>query len=120
MRTVTYHKANEANERISIEADDLGAGCASHVYAIRWDSGTTGGASEVRFQNGPIAESGVNGVTNEALLAVVIDRLRCFQSGPFSCRENALALTKLEEAMHWLNARTAERMARGVEGKSAA
>jgi hypothetical protein len=120
MRTVTYHKASEANERITIEADDLGAGGASHAYVIQWDNGTTGGASEVRFQNGPISENGVNGVTNEALLAVVIDRLRCFQTGPFSCRENALALTKLEEAMHWLNARTSDRMARGVEGKNAA
>lgn len=121
MRTVTYHKANPANERITIEADDLGAGGASHTYDVRWEAGGGyQGCNRVMFQNGPIEDHGVNGVTNEALVAIVIDRLRCFQSGPFSCRENALALTKLEEAMHWLNARTTDRLARGVEGKNAA
>lgn len=70
----------------------------------------------VRFQKGPIQEAGVNGCHNEDLLAIVIDRLRGFQSGPFRCRENALALTKLEDALHWLNHRTQERQKRGVEG----
>ena len=70
----------------------------------------------ISFQNGPISEAGVNGVSNEALLAIVIDRLEGFQRGQYSCRENALALTKLQEAMHWLHHRTRERMARGVEG----
>jgi hypothetical protein len=70
------------------------------------------------FQNGPINEVGVNGITQEVLLAVVADRLRSFQAGPFACRENALALTKVEEAMHWLQKRTMDRMRRGVEGKS--
>lgn len=56
------------------------------------------------------------GVTHEALLAILIDRMQAFQKGPYSCRENALALTKLEEAAHWLNARTARRVAQGVEG----
>lgn len=52
----------------------------------------------------------------EALLAVIIDRLQCFQAGPYACRENAIALTKLEEAMMWLQKRTRDRLARGVEG----
>jgi hypothetical protein len=72
------------------------------------------------FQNGPIAESGPNGISNEVLLAIVIDRLECFQKGQFACRENALALTKLQEAVHWLHHRTRERLARGVEGLSIA
>ena len=55
-----------------------------------------------------------------SLLAIVIDRLRAFQAGPFACRENALALTKIEEAQHWLLHRTRARMTRGVEGKNAA
>ena len=70
----------------------------------------------VCFQDGPIKESGVNGVTQEALLAIVIDRLRSFQTGPFSCRENAVALTKLEESLIWLQRRTVARIKRGVEG----
>ena len=40
--------------------------------------------------------------------------------GDFACRENALALTKVEEALHWLNHRTADRQRRGVEGKNEA
>ena len=71
---------------------------------------------KILFQNGPIAEAGVNGITQEVLLAILMDRLRSFQSGPYACRENALALTKLEEAQHWLQARTIGRMKRGVEG----
>lgn len=67
-------------------------------------------------QNGPIAEQGVNGLTQEVLLEIISDRLRSFQKGPFSCRENALALTKIEEAQHWLHSRTLARMQRGVEG----
>ena len=41
-------------------------------------------------------EAGKNGIHNEDLLVIVIDRLRGFQSGPFKCRENAIAITKLE------------------------
>ena len=72
--------------------------------------------ANVSFQNGPVKENGVNGCHQEDLIAIVIDRLQHFQAGEYSCRENALALTKLEESMHWLNHRTAARQARGVEG----
>ena len=75
--------------------------------------------TDIHFQEGPINEHGVNGVTQEALLAVVIDRLRSFQFGEYSCRENAVALTKLEEGLMWLQKRTRDRLARGVEGTSA-
>jgi hypothetical protein len=74
----------------------------------------------VQFQEGPILENGVNGVTNEVLLAIVRDRLARFQSGPYSCRENALALAKIEEALHWLHHRTLSRTERNVEGTSKA
>lgn len=69
------------------------------------------------FQEGPVCEAGVNGVTNEALLAIVADRLMVFQRGPMACRENALALKKIEEALQWLHARTRRRLAAGVEGR---
>jgi hypothetical protein len=70
----------------------------------------------VKFQIGPIKETGVNGCQNEDLIAIVVDRLQCFQKGDFACRENEKALTKLQEALHWLNHRTADREQRGVEG----
>jgi len=50
------------------------------------------------------------------VLAVLCDRLRGFQAGQYACKANACALTHLEEAQHWLQQRTIERMRRGVEG----
>lgn len=72
--------------------------------------------SVIHFQEGPIKESGVNGVCNEDLIAMVITRLEHFQKSEFACRENALAITKLEEALLWLRKRTMGRENRGVEG----
>ena len=72
----------------------------------------------IQFQKGPIQEAGVNGISNEALMAIVKHRLQGFQSGNYACRENAVALTKLQESMMWLQKRTRDRMARGVEGTS--
>jgi hypothetical protein len=65
-----------------------------------------------------LVEAGVNGISNEVLLTIVEDRLKGFQSGPYACRENALALTHVQDAMHWLHHRTRERVQRGVEGTS--
>lgn len=72
--------------------------------------------SMIKFQEGPIQECGVNGVMNEDLIAMVICRLQHFQQTEFACRENAMAITKLEEAMLWLRKRTMAREKRGVEG----
>jgi len=60
--------------------------------------------------------AGPNGVTGEALLAVVAHRLSCFQTGEFACRENLHALYHINEALKVLADRTAAREARGVEG----
>lgn len=72
--------------------------------------------TKIDFQNGPIKENGVNGCQNEDLIAIIIDRLQGFQTGEFPCRENSIAITKLQEALMWLEKRTADRKARGVEG----
>lgn len=121
MRTIEYHKINPMNDTLDIVVtDDAGHGGANHAYAVTHSNAAgVPPICSISFQNGPIAEHGVNGVTQEILLAIVIDRLRCFQSGPFSSRENAIALTKCEEALHWLQQRTLDRMRRGVEGKTA-
>jgi hypothetical protein len=53
------------------------------------------------------------------VIEAVIGRIRHYQTangGKFACRENAIALTKLEEALMWLDKRTADREAREVEG----
>ena len=58
----------------------------------------------------------VNGTTLEEMLRVSIERLTDLNTR-FACRENSLAITKMQEALMWLNERTRERVARGVEGK---
>ena len=129
-RILSDHIVNPANDQLTITVlDKPGAGGANHLYQLEGFN-TSSNASDpfvarhgepakhatVLFQNGPIAEAGVNGVTHEALIAIVCDRLRSFQAGPYACRENALALTHLEDAQHWLQHRTLARMRRGVEG----
>lgn len=95
--------------------DYVGPGNAHHVYLIRRkEDGLELGV--IRFQDGPIKESGVNGVMDENLIAVVIDRLEGFQSSKYACQENQDALNHLETALGYLQARTAKREARGVEG----
>ena len=56
-----------------------------------------------------------NGTTNEEVLAMMINRMK-FLSAKLPCREASLAITKLEEALMWLNYRTANREKQGVEG----
>ncbi len=98
--------------------DERGAGNANHAYHVRTTDNPRLIVGSIAFQNGPIKEKGVNGVMNEDLIAIVIDRLQGFQSGDYKCRENAIAITKLEEALLWLNKRTRDRERRGVEGTS--
>lgn len=75
-------------------------------------------AQHIHFQEGPIKECGVNGVNNEDLIAMVICRLEHFNNSDFRCRENSMAITKLEEALLWLRKRTMGREQRGIEGTS--
>lgn len=125
MRELTSHKVNGLNEALKIKVlDDPGAGGACHHYVIHADESvvTLGDgvtvSSDIRFQKGPIAESGVNGISNEALLAIVEDRLWCFQNGPYACTANHVALERVRDAIDALKGRTLERVARGVEGTS--
>jgi len=103
------------NKDIGIKVmDDPGPGGASRCYVVDLAGAVQ---STINFQKGPLDEEGLNGLSNEVLLAIVEDRLQGFQSGPFVCRENAIALTKVQEALLWLHKRTKDRIERGVEGK---
>lgn len=119
MRTLTDHivSGDQAVQVNIAVIDEPGQGGANHTYEISFQTKIGGVACQrIDFQNGPIKEFGINGITQEALLAIVIDRLRSFQAGQFSCRENAIALTHIEEALMWLQRRTVARIKRGVEG----
>ena len=136
MRTITNHivEGDLPQNQLTIEVtDEPGAGGASHRYEITgFDTGLNPSRTDkegyasgfsrmlVLFQNGPIQEVGVNGVTQEVLLAIVIDRLRSFQAGPFHSKENKMALGFCELALEQLQNRTKERLSRGVEGQTQA
>jgi len=124
-RQIHTHASNLCNNAIRIEVQDQpGDGGANHKYIIMGPDRNYGGGVGVapswsvnlNFQNGPIKEKGVNGITNEALLAIVQDRLEGFQCGPFACEENATALVAVQSALAILAARTKRRDDHGVEG----
>jgi hypothetical protein len=71
------------------------------------------------IQNGPVKENGVNGCQLTALIEaakVMIENL----NKNFPCRENAMTITKLDEALMWQKKRTEDRVKRQVEGESKA
>lgn len=71
----------------------------------------------IQFQKGPRKDpESRRGVLDSDLLEIVRDRLRSFQAGEFSTRENACALTHIEEALMWLNRRVEDRIERGALG----
>lgn len=110
----TEHRVlnDEAVNKVTV-MDDPGSGGACHRYLVTKDGMSL---CFVKFQEGPVKEFGVTGCQNEDLLAIVIDRLECFQTGKYDCMENSMALDAAKEAMLWLNDRTKDRTERGVEG----
>lgn len=104
--------------RVLHEDTDLMQYNAPHHFEVYADAGQPAPylVGQVDFQEGPIKEAGVNGVMNEDLIAMVITRLEHFNQTDFRCKENSMAITKLEEALLWLRKRTMGREQRGVEG----
>lgn len=71
------------------------------------------------IQNGPVKENGVNGCQVDTVVEAaktIIEGL----NAKFPCRENSMAITKLDECLMWLDKRTKDRVARQVEGESKA
>lgn len=71
----------------------------------------------VTIQDGPIKEVGVNGIQVTDLLSLCKEIYKSLNVA-YPCRENSLTITKIEEAIHWQDARTKDRESRGVEGKN--
>ena len=109
---VTAHRPlcpGQLNENLKIVGD-------GYDYEISWeDNYGSRVRSCMQFQHRDPAE-GINGITNEALLAIVADRLEMFQEGPFACEENANAKTNVLLALFHLTDRTRRRIAEGKEG----
>lgn len=127
-REIFDHKNNKFNrENIVVKTADLRASDnAHHKYTIEVYGDPSGGVQPqwavlhselIEFQNGGLKEVGPNGITDQALIAIVLDRLRSFNDGQYRCRENSMMITKLEEALMWGEKRGNDRARRNVEGE---
>ena len=117
MKKITKHMMpgdNNAGLFPIFAADEPGNGGAHHHYKLVHGDTET----HLKFQNGGVNDVGANGITEAQLIAILIHRLESFQAGPFRSRENAITITKLEEALLWQHSRTIERLRRGIEGQS--
>ncbi|CAN7648270.1 hypothetical protein [Paraburkholderia terricola] len=105
LRDIRTHETDNLNKDISIlvlDDPDL-VSRASHCYSVAIPGRTS---TLIRFQRGnPSIE--INGLTNEVLLAIMADRLKAFQRGPFACSENAAMLEHIEGALLACAARAA-------------
>ena len=122
----TIQKFENLNDVFAI--DDPGPGGAHHLYQVcKADTGFIENDTfrtrpenmllTIQMQSGPRkAERSIHGVLDTDLLEIVRDRLKDFQAGDYACRENACALTHIEEALMWMNRRVEDRMTRGVLG----
>lgn len=106
MKEITAHKVGAVNETITIEALGLRASRGAHhlyrVMALGYPGSPPLGTLL------PFAFDGHGGLTNEALLAVVLDRLQDFQAGSFPCQENQDAVLLLQVALRSLQRRANE------------
>jgi hypothetical protein len=104
MREITDHVISGEQSPLKIQAasDQGGKGGSNHHYLISgFDTASNPSTDwsgtkplEIIFQNGPVKFYGVNGITDEVLLAVIIDRLRAadaFNATAFECCQKALA-----------------------------
>ena len=119
-RLLTIQKRENLNQ-IHL-CDAKGNGGAHHVYDIykRCDDDLVPASEHIlriQFQNGArkLPDS-IHGVLDTDLIEIVRHRLQCFQQGEFATRENAIALTHIEEALLWMNKRVEDRIERNVLG----
>lgn len=72
----------------------------------------------ITLQHGAYLKEGENGTYEDAVIALARDLLlfKNQSSSPLACREFSTAITKLEEALGWLDQRAAALQAAGTHG----
>lgn len=70
---------------------------------------------KLNFQSGPIDNTGLNGLTNEILLEILLDRTKILNN-ILPCCENDEAIFHLNKANEAFAKRTKDRLERAVEG----
>ena len=116
----TIQKRGILNE---VFVGEKGIGGAAHNYVVRKKVDENAEVApedlllRIQFQEGARnEEKAIHGVLDSDLIEIVSARLRGFQSGEFATRENACALTHIEEALMWMNKRVEDRIERNVLG----
>ena len=97
---VSHHRLDQENQPAG--GVSFGPG-----YSISWQDGPLG--------RGPDRDK-PNGAFVEDILAVVKDRIEFYQKSKFECKENDTAIQHIDLALAFLDNRTKNREARGVEG----
>lgn len=105
-----YYNVQEATieNRTDQDGNPTGGFYKSCGVYIQWQDGPR------KLPSGKLADP--NGAFVEDAINAALTRLQFFNEGKFRCRENSLAITHLEEALHWLKHRQVDRSNRGVEG----
>lgn len=84
------------------------------ALVINWQDGARGMDEN---PDGTPVLADPNGAFVEDVLWAALQRLEFFQESQYRCRENAIAITKIGEALFIMKDRQLSRSNRGVEGK---
>jgi len=79
--------------------------------SITWQDGASGKGGDRKVQNGALVED---------VLTACLSRMKFHQTSRFSCPENVLVISAIEQAIQWLQNRTDDREKRLVEGTNEA
>lgn len=97
--------------------DTPGPGNGRHRYSVSTKNEPVEILLDIQFQEGARKEPDSKpGVLETDLLEIARSRLQFFQEGEYRTRENACALTHIEEALMWLAKRAEDRAERNVLG----
>jgi hypothetical protein len=114
------NKAPKVEPNLTIEQEDsVLDDIAKELFGKQWADMDLSQRNAVEFELNKRKATLItihDGTTSEEVLRVLVDRTQFLQS-KFPCRENAIAITKMEEALMWFEKQTADRTKRQVEGK---
>lgn len=122
MKTLNKRVYPSTEQCVHVEEDDTYGG--AHIYYVDDCYGFNNGKTDYNHEDGQIIrfikkeDDGTitPGAQSEQLLIVLIDRHKKLNNR-FPSREGSLAITKMEEALHWLQSRVEERIERGIMGE---
>jgi hypothetical protein len=114
-RAENIHTDNNGVTVTAMSTQHKGEVLWGHSYMVSGLPGASPAFMMIDFQKGPVKLNSPNGLTSEALLAILIHRTEHLDS-LFPCVQNRHAVNHMRMALELLEARTKERMGRGVEG----